>query len=84
MITVKIYCTRKHKDYNTTYNAFNEVLLAHKLDYQINRITEAKTIALQHILYEPHIVINNQVVYASSCPTKEEIEEILQRLRLIK
>lgn len=84
MINVKIYCTRKHKEYDTTYNVLNEVLLANKLNYQISRITEAKTLALQHILYEPHIVINNQVVYASSCPTKEEIKEILQRLRLIK
>lgn len=84
MINVKIYCTKKHKDYDTTYNLLNEVLLANNLEFQISRISEAKMIALQNIIYEPHIVINNQVVYARSCPSKEDMEEILRRMRLIK
>lgn len=84
MINIRIYCKRSHKDYNTIYNTFNEVLLEFNLDFQINRITDAQVMELQHIMYEPHIVINNQVVYMSSSPTKEEVKIVLQRLRLIK
>lgn len=84
MINIKIYCTRKHKDYEATYNVFNDVLLESDLDFQITRISEVQTMALRNILYEPHVVINNQVVYARSCPSKEEVREILKRLRLMK
>jgi len=84
MINIRIYCNRKHKDYDTIYNVINEVLLSNHLDFKIERISEAKTIALRHIIYEPHVVINNQVVYARSCPSKDEVKTILQRLRLIR
>lgn len=84
MINVKIYCSKKHKDYDKAYNVINNVLLASNLDFKIERIFEAQTMALHHILYEPHIVINGQVVYTRSCPTPTDVKTILQKLQLIK
>ena len=84
MINIKIYCNKKHQEYQSTYETLNNVMVKNHLDFTITRISEPKAIALQHIAYEPHIVINNQVVYTKHNPTEKELMTILSRLGLIK
>lgn len=83
MINIKIYCTKQHQDYQTTYDVINKVMMNNNLDFVIKRITEPKAIALQHIVYEPHIVINSFVVYTKGCPSEKEMENILHKLKII-
>ncbi len=83
MINITIYCNKKHKDYERTYNLLNEVLLDNNLDFKITRITEPRTIKIRKIAVEPHIVINNQVMYATPSLTAETIKMVLQKLRLL-
>lgn len=83
MISVRIYCTPKHKDYENVYRIISEVLQEYQLDYEINRIDKQEVLYKNRIIFQPHIVIDNQVVYTRSCPSKEEVIQILKKMKLI-
>jgi hypothetical protein len=83
MIEVKIYCIKTHKDYQTSYDVINNVLLKNKKTYIINRITKSDFIRHRNISAMPYIVINNIVVHQGSCPTEHEIKLILIRMKLL-
>lgn len=84
MLNVKIYCPQTHPDYDTTYNIVEEVLQEQHLSYTIERINRFEDLYRLRILYPPQIVINSRVVYSRRCPQKEELLQILQKMRLIK
>jgi len=84
MIFVRIYCTERHPDYEKTYQTVSEFLFENRIDAKITRITDLAIIYGKRILYQPHIVVNNEVVYAGRCPKKEELQIIFKRLKLIK
>ncbi|MCM1324416.1 MAG: thioredoxin family protein [Acetobacter sp.] len=84
MINIKIYCNKKHPDYNKIYEIIENVMLENNLNYQIERISEPKAIQRHNIIHEPHIAINNQVVYANARYQPEKLKMILQKMKLIK
>lgn len=84
MINVRIYCHKLHREYEATFNVINEALKECGLEYQIRRITDNAAFRYLKIFFQPHIVINNQVVYNGSCPKPEEVRIILQRMGLLK
>ena len=83
MIEVKIYCIKTHKDYQTSYDIINKVLLESKKQYLINRITKSDFIRHRNIPAMPYIVINNIVAHQGSCPTEHDIKIFLIRMKLI-
>lgn len=54
------------------------------LEYKIWRLTDERDMEYRSIMFQPHIVINNRVVYAKACPTEEEMWSILKDMQLIK
>lgn len=84
MINIKIYCNKKHEAYERIYKLIHEVMFESNHCFDIIRISEPKVLRMQNIIQEPHIVFNNQVVYAGISSTKDELRIILQRLKLIK
>ena len=84
MLNVKIYCPQTHPDYDATYNIVEGVLQEQHLSYTIERINRFEDLYRLRILYPPQIVINSRVVYSRRCPKKEELRQILQKMRLIK
>ena len=83
MISVKIYCMKTHREYENVYMVIDDVLKRSRLEYRIERVTEPEELYRRRILFQPHIVINN-VVFARRCPLREEAEEILRKMKLIK
>ena len=84
MLNVKIYCPITHPEYDTTYQVIEKVLQEQKLNYIIERINKLEDLYRLRILYPPQIVINGRIVYNRRCPLKEEILQILEKMRLIK
>lgn len=84
MINVKIYCMKTHREYENVYMVIDDVLKRSRLEYHIERVTEPEELYRRRILFQPHIVINNRVVFARRCPLREEAEEILRKMKLIK
>ncbi len=84
MINIKIYCNKKHAAYEQIYSLIYEVLSEDNRCFEIQRISEPKAIRMKNIVCEPHIVFNNQVVYAKNISAKAELKSILQQLKLIK
>ena len=84
MISVKIYCMKTHSEYENVYMVIDDVLKRSRLEYRIERVTEPEELYRRRILFQPHIVINTRVVFARRCPLREEAEEILCFLKLIK
>ena len=84
MISVKIYCMKTHREYENVYMVIDDVLKRSRLEYRIERVTEPEELYRRRILFQPHIVINNRVVFARPCPLREEAEEILRKMKLIK
>lgn len=84
MISVKIYCMKTHREYENVYMVIDDVLKRSRLEYRIERVTEPEELYRRRILFQPHIVISNRVVFARRCPLREEAEEILRKMKLIK
>ena len=84
MINVKIYCMKTHREYENVYKVIDDVLKRSRLEYRIERVTEPEELYRRRILFQPHIVINTRVVFARRCPLREEAEEILRKMKLIK
>ena len=84
MISVKIYCMKTHREYENVYMVIDDVLKRSRLEYRIERVTEPEELYRHRILFQPHIVINNRVVFPRRCPLREEAEEILRKMKLIK
>ncbi len=84
MINVRIYCSKRHKDYETAYQVIFEVLSESGKEFAIERIYKVEILNSRHIVQEPHIVVNNQVVYAGTCPSRENMLLILRKMRLLK
>ncbi len=84
MISVKIYCMKTHREYENVYMVIDDVLKRSRLEYRIERVTEPEELYRRRILFQPHIVIHNRVVFARRCPLREEAEEILRKMKLIK
>ena len=81
MISVKIYCMKTHREYENVYMVIDDVLKRSRLEYRIERVTEPEELYRRRILFQPHIVINNRVVFARRCPLREEV---LRKMKLIK
>lgn len=84
MINIKIYCKRKHEAYERIYKIIYDVMSDNRCCFKIKRITEPKILHTQNIVSEPHVVFNTQVIYTKNVSSKEELKNILQRLKLIK
>ena len=84
MISVKIYCMKTHREYENVYMVIDDVLKRSRLEYRIERVTEPEELYRRRILFQPHFVINNRDVFARRCPLREEAEEILRKMKLIK
>lgn len=84
MINVRIYCMKTHRDYENVYMVVDDVLKRSRLEYRIERVTEPEELYRRRILFQPHIVINSRVVFARCCPLREEVTEILKKMKLIK
>lgn len=84
MINVRIYCMKTHRDYENVYMVVDDVLKRSRLEYRIERVTEPEELYRRRILFQPHIVINSRVVFARRCPQREEVTEILKKMKLIK
>ena len=84
MISVKIYCMKTHREYENVYMVIDDVLKRSRLEYRIVRVTVPEDLYWRRILFLPHIVIIIRVVFARRCPLREEAEEILRKMKLIK
>ncbi|MBO5441725.1 MAG: thioredoxin family protein [Alphaproteobacteria bacterium] len=84
MINIRIYCNSLHREYDNVYNIVNKVMAENGLEYKIWRLTDERDMEYRSIMFQPHIVINNRVVYAKACPTEEEMWSILKDMQLIK
>jgi glutaredoxin len=83
MLEVKIYCIKSHKDYQTTYEVIENVLIENNIEYNITRITKSDLIQHRNISQMPYIVINNIVAHKGSCPSPHDIKIFLIRTKLI-
>ena len=85
IVNIKIYCSSEHPDYDKTYDTIKDVLEENRItNYEIERINKIEILYSCRIFYQPHIVVNNEVVYTRSCPSKADFNFILRRKKIIK
>ncbi|MBE6463543.1 MAG: thioredoxin family protein [Alphaproteobacteria bacterium] len=83
MIEVKIYCTKKHELYQSTYDTVTKIMTENNLEYRIERITDTDVIRRRNITNQPLIVINNQIIMLAHPPSEHDIKVTLIRMKLL-